>query len=177
MKADFPSPTNGPQIGTLGSHSRAPGKGPPCRPFLPPPQGPSKAQDRCSFTQAPCLGPMLYPMSLKCHMGQPKDQRAELLLLPLVPRCPAYPQQPFASSWQWPGRPQPQIQTSKGGAVFPHPALGLLSAGTAHGGPAEVGPALCRCDCDNIFAGPSSHFPQAAKHPHPPRKNMFTDLH
>ena len=74
------------------------------------------------------------------HVGQPKDQRAELLLLPLVPRCPAYPQQPFASSWQWPGRPQPQIQTSKGGAVFPHPALGLLSAGTAHGGPAEVGP-------------------------------------
>lgn len=68
MKADFPIPTNGPQIGTLGRHSQAPGKGPPCWPFLPPPQGPSKAQDRCSFTQAPCLGPMLYPMSLKCHM-------------------------------------------------------------------------------------------------------------
>lgn len=114
------------------------------------------------------------------HVGQPKDQRAELLLLPPVPRCPAYPRQPFASSWQWPGSPQPQIQSSEGGAIFPHPALGLLSAGTGHGGPAEVGPALCRCDCDNIFAGPSSHFPQAAKHPHPPpphRKNMFTDLH
>ena len=106
------------------------------------PRVPSKAQFRCSWTWA--------PVPQVSYVEQPKEQKVELPLLPLVSRSPTYPCKHFASSRQWPRSSLLLLQTSEGGTIFPCLVLGLLTAGAAHGRPAEVCPALCRCSCDTF---------------------------